>query len=125
MTIKNTKNTIRTNENNFAINSLWTISLETLYNSINNPLQIVNENIKSTFFGFEIHHSIDNNIDYYDLIDPKSNAILCMDGEFCCIISKNIDCYTLINFENETLSPFQLTYNELSISGFFECQQND
>lgn len=31
MTIKNTKNTIHTNENNFAINSSLTISLETLY----------------------------------------------------------------------------------------------
>ena len=56
MTINHTNNTINTNinTNNFAINSLWTISLENLYNSINNPLQIVNKDIKSTFFGFEI-----------------------------------------------------------------------
>ena len=125
MTINNIKNTICTNENNFAINSSWTISLENLYNSINNPLQIINEDIKSTFFGFEIHHSIDNGIDYYDLIDPKSNAILCMNGETCFIVSKNIDCYTLICFANETLIPFQLMHNELSIAGFFECIQDE
>lgn len=69
MIINNIKNTICTNENNFAINSSWTISLENLYNSINNPLQIINEDIKSTFFGFEIHHSIGKNINNYELLN--------------------------------------------------------
>ena len=106
-------------------NSIFNISLNTLYNLIENNNQIINENTKKTFFGFLIHHSIGKDINNYELLNPHTGEILCMDGDFCCIISKNIDCYTLINFENETLIPFQLTYNELSISGFFECQQND
>lgn len=50
-------------------NSIFNISLNTLYNLIENNNQIINENTKKTFFGFLIHHSIGKNINNYELLN--------------------------------------------------------
>ena len=53
-------------------NSIFNISLNTLYNSIENTNQIINENTKKTFFGFLIHHSIGKGINNYELLNPHT-----------------------------------------------------
>jgi hypothetical protein len=107
--------------NNSNLNSTWTISLNTLYNSIENTNQIINENTKKTFFGFLIHHSIRKDINNYELLDPHTGEILCMDGESCIIVSTHIDSYTLFCINDESHTPFQLMRNELFIATFDEC----
>mgnify|MGYP004577753179 CR=1 FL=1 len=97
-------------------NSIFNISLNALYNSIENIKQIINVNTKKTFFGFLIHHSIGKDINNYELLDPHTGEILCMDEEICCIVSKHIDSYTLFCINDKSHIPFQLMYNELIVS---------
>lgn len=97
-------------------NSIFKISLNALYNSIENINQIIDNNTKKTFFGFLIHHSIRENINNYELLDPHTREILCMNEEICMIISTHVDSYTLFSINDKNHTPFQLMYDELIAS---------
>ena len=79
-----------------------------------------NTNTIPTFFGFEINHSQDgvcdgsliSFYDYYDIINPKTGEIICMDGETIRILDHEIDCYTLISEESNT--SFKLSQDEVN-----------
>lgn len=102
-------------------NSIFNISLNTLYNSIENTNQIINENTKKTFFGFLIHHSISKDINNYELLNPHTGEILCMDEETCMVISTYVDSYTLFCINDKSHTPFQLMRNELFLANVGEC----
>ena len=103
------------------INKTYTISIEHLYKYYVQQRKYDNTpNTMPTFFGFEINHSQDgvsegsliSFYDYYDIINPKTGEIICMDGETIRILNHEIDCYTLISEESNT--SFKLSQDEVN-----------
>lgn len=103
------------------INKTYTISNETLYKYyVNKRKYGIDKDYVPTFFGFEINHTtngvsegaIISFSDYYDITNPKTGKILCMDGETVRVLNHELDYYTLISEESDT--PFQLSQDEVN-----------
>ena len=75
------------------------ISLEKLYNKYGSKLT----------YG-EIHKTVDNGSEYYDLY--YDNRLVCMDGEECLIKYVSERVVNLVNENGEKAIEFQLSYDE-------------
>ena len=103
------------------INKTYTISIEHLYKYYVQQRKYDNTpNTMPTFFKFEINHSqtgvsegsLISFYDYYDIINPKTGEVICMDRETIRILNHELDCYTLISEESDT--SFKLSQDEVN-----------
>lgn len=78
------------------------ISLEKLYNKYGSKLT----------YG-EIHKTVDNESEYYDLY--HNNRLVCMDGEECLIKHVSEEVVNIVNENGENDMEFQLSYDEFMV----------
>ena len=101
----------------------YRISLKSLFDYLKTKKDHGTNNV-TTFFNYTIFHAIygeDNTKEYYDLINPYTGEVLCMNDEECILVKTELDCFVFIS--EDTNEIFELIRDEFNHC-CFEINEN-